>query len=406
MLNPDGQMILMEPGEWASALAVIGEVQAGKAQAVAPWAAARVPDVDVIEIRGVLLSSVPEEYRAFGLVATGYDEIADKAKAAAASTSKAILIHVNSGGGMVDGVDMALDAIRAAAATKPVMAFVDGMAASAAYWLVSQAQGIYATRMAQVGGIGVYQVAYDTAGAAARQGLKAVVSRSGNQKGMGIFGDEITDTMKAAQDDMVANLAGMFMADVMAARPGIEPDKVGSGRVWLAGQAQELGLIDGIVKAASEIQVTDMAALAHVAQDAESIEEAKDTPEPEHEEVKLMDELQVNAVAEERARVSAIMAAFATDTDFARKHIEAGSTVETAKAEYCDVLQARMQAAANAQASEAVKTAASREGLEETSILEMADALASERNITLSAAFGLVARKNPEAYLRYVGAAQ
>lgn len=84
----------------------------------------------------------------FGLIET-MAELAERADIAA------VVLDVDSPGGLVIGCEGAAAAIAATAAVKPVHALASPMAASAAYWLASQATDIAVTPGAVVGSIGV-----------------------------------------------------------------------------------------------------------------------------------------------------------------------------------------------------------------------------------------------------------
>ena len=67
----------------------------------------------------------------------------------------AIILNIDSPGGEVTGVQEFADQIAETAKIKPVVAYVDGNAASAAYWLASAASAIVMPRTGAVGSIGV-----------------------------------------------------------------------------------------------------------------------------------------------------------------------------------------------------------------------------------------------------------
>ncbi len=74
---------------------------------------------------------------------------------------KSIILDINSPGGAVTGTELAADAVYAANKRKPVVAYVDPLCASAAYWIGSQAGTIVAaTRAADIGSIGVLHGAH------------------------------------------------------------------------------------------------------------------------------------------------------------------------------------------------------------------------------------------------------
>jgi ClpP class serine protease len=75
-----------------------------------------------------------------------YSQIrANVCRALADPNAKTVDLVIDSPGGSVLGLPETADAIRAANHVKPVRAFVTGIAASAAYWLASQASTITLT---------------------------------------------------------------------------------------------------------------------------------------------------------------------------------------------------------------------------------------------------------------------
>ena len=107
----------------------------------------------ILSVRGSLVADLTGQ---FGNWATGYDYITAAIKRASADTTvRAIVLDINSPGGMVRGCSECGDAIAAAAKVKPVIAYAADTAASAAYWLASQATEIHVSNTGEVGSIGV-----------------------------------------------------------------------------------------------------------------------------------------------------------------------------------------------------------------------------------------------------------
>ena len=161
----------------------------------------------------------------------------------------AILLRIDSPGGTVAGTSELAREIAAADQRKPVFAFVEDLAASAAYWVASQARQIFANeRTAIVGSIGSYTVLYDFSGAAAQQRVRPVVIRSGEFKGLGTWGTEITAAHKAYIQERVDKIQAEFTAGVAAGRKMsvAKVEELADGRVHVAEDARVLGLIDGI----------------------------------------------------------------------------------------------------------------------------------------------------------------
>jgi len=153
--------------------------------------------------------------------------------------------------------------VKAATSKKHVWAFVEDTCASAAYWVASQASRIVANNStAGIGSIGTFMALYDVSGAAAMQGIKAVVIRSGKLKGAGFPGTEVTEEQKAVWQDLVDKTQQQFTAGVAAGR-NIDVNEVESlaeGRMWLAEDAKQLRLIDEI--SSFETVISNLAATA------------------------------------------------------------------------------------------------------------------------------------------------
>jgi len=155
-----------------------------------------------------------------------------------------ILLLVDSPGGVVSGLGEAADAIRNSA--KPVTAFVTGMAASAAYWLASQAREIVVDRTAMVGGIGVVatvsrQEATDANG---RRSYEIVSSNAPNKRP-----DLNTEEGRASIQTEVDAIEAQFIADVAAGRrtsPAIVRTQFGRGAMIAAANAISLGMADRV----------------------------------------------------------------------------------------------------------------------------------------------------------------
>lgn len=169
--------------------------------------------------------------------------------AASDSSVSGILLAIDSPGGTVAGIaDLAAD-IKSTRRKKPVWAHVDDLGASAAYWLASQADAVYANSpTALVGSIGTIMTVYDMSGAAEKEGVKALVFATGPLKGAGTPGAEVTDEQRAYFQRMVDDAQHHFDAAVRSGRSlsAAELAAVKSGEVFSATRAKELRLIDGI----------------------------------------------------------------------------------------------------------------------------------------------------------------
>lgn len=167
---------------------------------------------------------------------------------AADQSVKAIMLRIDSPGGLVAGTDEAAQAIAAAAKSKPVWSYISDLGASAAYWLASQTDRILVNRMGEVGSIGVYMTVVDSSARAAQMGIKVHKIGTGTHKGAGTPGTEITADHLAEWQAKV-NETNQFFLDAVATgrKQSLEVVKSwADGRVHVGQNAVNLGLADGV----------------------------------------------------------------------------------------------------------------------------------------------------------------
>lgn len=179
----------------------------------------------------------------------------------------AIVMDIDSPGGMIDLVpEVAAKIIGARSAGRPIYAVANTTAASAAYWLGSQADKVFASPSAQVGSIGVLTMHQDFSAAAARSGVKVTHIHAGPRK---VEGNPFEPLSKEARADIQESVNEAYAAFVQAVAAGrsvpedvvrADPEKasehMGGGRVYGAQRALSLGMIDGIATLAEVVAMT------------------------------------------------------------------------------------------------------------------------------------------------------
>lgn len=172
---------------------------------------------------------------------------ADLQKVIDDSRVRAIVLDVNSPGGEVDGVGELADAIYAMRGRKPLIAYVGGMCASAAYWLASQCDTIVCATTAFLGSIGVRSMLIDDTQLLQSIGIREIdiiSSRAPNKRDRPIDA-EIVAKAQAEVD----YLETIFMATVARGR-GVSADEVaadfGGGGCFIGAQAVAAKLADRI----------------------------------------------------------------------------------------------------------------------------------------------------------------
>ena len=168
---------------------------------------------------------------------------------------RAILFNVSSPGGTARGVKELADEIAKVSAIKPCAAYVDGLCASAAYWLASATGRIYAGPSSEVGSIGVIMRHVDMSGANEECGFKFTYITAGSYKALGNPDNPLTDRDLAVLQARVNAIYEMFYSDV-ATHMRLDPEKRlawADGRDFLAGEAASLGLVTEIVSGRDEV---------------------------------------------------------------------------------------------------------------------------------------------------------
>jgi signal peptide peptidase SppA len=162
---------------------------------------------------------------------------------------KAIIIDVDSPGGLTDLVPEAAAEMRAARGQKPIVAVANTLMASCAYWLGSQADEVIASPSSVVGSIGVYTEHYDLSAAYEAEGINHTFVSAGKFKVEGNQFEALDDEAKRHVQELVNDAYGMFVNDVAKARGAKNEDVrngYGQGRILTARMAVAEGLADRV----------------------------------------------------------------------------------------------------------------------------------------------------------------
>ncbi|HEV8642066.1 MAG TPA: S49 family peptidase [Methylomirabilota bacterium] len=161
----------------------------------------------------------------------------------------AIVLDVDSPGGSVFGIQELADVIYGARGSKPIVAMVNATAASAAYWLASQADELVVTPSGQVGAIGVLAIHEDLSKMAEKAGAKVTYISAGRYKSEGQAFVALDETARAAMQQRVDDYYAAFLGAVARGR-GVTVSDVkggfGEGRMISAAAAQTLGMVDRV----------------------------------------------------------------------------------------------------------------------------------------------------------------
>lgn len=176
--------------------------------------------------------------------------IADQVEALVADSSvKAVVLDMDTPGGVAAGIPEAAGRIYRARGKKPIIAVANGMAASAGYWLGTAADKMFVTPSGEVGSVGVFSMHTDMSAAMEAEGVKKTIIKAGKYKAeMNPF-EPLTEEAKDYEQGVVDEIYAEFLSAVATQR-GVSVAKVrsdfGEGRTVSARKAVAAGMADGV----------------------------------------------------------------------------------------------------------------------------------------------------------------
>jgi protease-4 len=188
------------------------------------------------------------EIKIDGFITTRPDAVKLIDEAAEADSVKAILLHVDSGGGAASGGEALYRAIRRASEKKPVVAVIEGVGASAAYMAAIAADRVVARETAITGSIGViFQYAHFEE-LLQKLGAEYEEIKSAPLKGEPSLFDELDPAAEAMVKSVVDDTYEWFVGLVAERRdlPTAKAWRLADGSIFTGRQALESGLIDAV----------------------------------------------------------------------------------------------------------------------------------------------------------------
>ncbi len=175
----------------------------------------------------------------------------DFQQALADSSASAIILNIDSPGGTVDGTAELGNMIYDARGIKPVIAYANGLMASAAYWIGSAADSIFSSSITtQVGSIGVVTRHTDYSKAEEKAGIKTTHIYSGKYKVAGSPYGPLSAGDKNIIQNELDYLYSIFV-ETVAKHRGVSVETVLSdmadGQMFIGQQAVSVNLVDGIM---------------------------------------------------------------------------------------------------------------------------------------------------------------
>lgn len=164
------------------------------------------------------------------------------------NTVKAIIIKVDSGGGEVVASRDLMKIVKNAKKQKPVIAYVNDIGASGAYYAASASDKIVANEFAFVGSIGVKSEIVHYKGLLDKLGINITVVMKPDNKDFGSpYRENLTDDETKLVEDIIKKIYDAFVSDVAENR-NLSKERVkeiSEGQsIYLGKDAKENGLVD------------------------------------------------------------------------------------------------------------------------------------------------------------------
>jgi len=200
----------------------------------------------VVSVSG-MIAQAPSGAPPVGPTVAGSETLVAGLRAAALDRrSPAAVLYINSPGGSALASELVLAEVRRLAARKPVVAYVDRVAASGGYMVALGAREIWAGPGSILGSIGVFAGKFDVSPLLARAGVHREVLTRGEHAGLLTSARPLSVAEREALEVEVEEIYTRFV-ELVSEHRKLTPDAVrarGEGRVYTAARAQAAGLVD------------------------------------------------------------------------------------------------------------------------------------------------------------------
>ncbi|UYF98498.1 MULTISPECIES: signal peptide peptidase SppA [unclassified Halomonas] len=210
----------------------------------------------LVEVHGVIAGDAPANAER---IIKGLD------RAWEADSAAAIVLHIDSpGGSPVQSQRVYAEIMRLREqGDKPIIAVIEDIGASGAYYIASAADTIVASPASLVGSIGVIYAGFGFQEAIDELGVERRVMTAGENKAFLDPFQPLDDEIAAFWQGVLEQTHQQFIDDVVAGRGDrlVQSDELFSGLIWSGEQAIELGLIDelGSLEQVARAQVDEAA---------------------------------------------------------------------------------------------------------------------------------------------------
>ena len=205
------------------------------------------PAIAMIHAEGVIVDGPAEDSLFGGGSNVGSDNMRKAFRMALRDDNvKAIVLRIDSPGGSALASEVMWQAARNAAESKPLIISIGGMAASGGYYLASAGDYIFADPSAIVGSIGVVGGKFVLKDLFAKLGLTTEEFTRGRNAALFSSNQPFSERQRRMVTNWMRDTYEQFTERVMTNRAGKikDIDAVARGRIFIAKQAKDLGMVD------------------------------------------------------------------------------------------------------------------------------------------------------------------
>ena len=162
------------------------------------------------------------------------------------SSVVAVIVSIDSPGGTVSAGESLYNSLSRVAAAKPVVAVMNGTAASAGFMIAMPAARVYARGSTLTGSIGVILETFEASGLLGHVGVGAEAITSGPLKDQPSFTHPLSPEGRDYLHALVSDMFDQFVAKVASGRhlDDARVRELADGRAYTGNQALKLGLVD------------------------------------------------------------------------------------------------------------------------------------------------------------------
>jgi len=204
------------------------------------------PRLALIYCQGTMMNGDDGNDPVFGTTMGADRVIRNLRQAADTKSIKAIIMRIDSPGGLATAADEIWHAVMEARKKKPVIASISDVGASGGYYMAIAADTIVVQSPTLIGSIGVFIGKFSLEELYNKIGVKVTTLQRGKNAGLLNLNQKFTDSERKVVRRLIENSYHSFVSKVAESRKKTfkEVDQIAQGRVWTGEQGLDLNLAD------------------------------------------------------------------------------------------------------------------------------------------------------------------